>query len=138
MFYLHSFSKCADEEDPPLSLSRAALPPSYQSSSIYARLQEIDAAPISPLVYRLAPYLTLSLGDKIWMLHSGKRKVYTVKRFTKIKDYPIELNNFECPHSSTLIRKIPPKDGRIERSEWDKFKWDTIRKLAAYSLCKKS
>jgi hypothetical protein len=67
------------------------------------------------------------------MLHSGKRKVYTVRRYTKIKDYPIELNNFECPHSSTLIKKIPPVDGGIDRREWDQ-----IRKLAAYSICKKS
>jgi hypothetical protein len=61
-------------------------------------------------------------------------KDYTVKRFTKIKGYPVELNNLECPHSNVLIRKLPPVNETLAFEI--KQHWEKLRKIAAYTLCK--
>jgi hypothetical protein len=108
------------------------------SFSLYRLSETAEAAATrSPLVYKPEPFLSLSRGDTIRM--DGKN--YTVKRFTKKKNYPIELiSNRKCsysvsPHSSALIRKLPPKDGTLTS---EGFEWEKLRKIAAYTLIKES
>jgi hypothetical protein len=108
------------------------------TASLLEKMLAIESAPRNPLVYQEKPHLCLSLGDIIYVGEYAKNCI--VIRFTKIKDFPIELDNLKRPHSSVLINKVLSDDQISEMemlpfSSLEKAKWEKTRKICSFTLC---